>query len=217
MLFYDKINELCSKRGISITALAIELGLSKGTPTNWKKMTKPPRANTLKAIADYFGVTVEYLMSDEEADKKGNTTPDIKSNIVFLNNDKVRMLPLFESVSAGFGVNAIEEIQGYIPCYIENDYEAENSMCIKVWGDSMSPKIENGDVIQVVRQTSVDSGSIAVVLIDGEEGLVKRVVYGKTWIELHSINPMYPVQRFDGEDVERVSIVGLVRKIIKDV
>lgn len=140
-----------------------------------------------------------------------------KSNIVVLENAKVKMIPLFESVSAGFGANALEEIQGYIPCYFENDYEAENSMCIKVWGDSMSPKIENRDIIQVVKQTSVDNGSIAVVLIDGEEGLVKRVVYGKTWIELHSINPAYPVQRFENEEVLRVSVVGLVRKIIKDV
>ena len=121
------------------------------------------------------------------------------------------------TMTDGFGANASDEIQGYIPCYIENDYEAENSMCIKVKGNSMSPKIENKDIVQVVKQTSVDSGSIAVVLIDGEQGFVKRVVYGKTWIELHSINPAYPVQRFENEDVLRVSVVGLVRKIIKDI
>jgi transcriptional regulator with XRE-family HTH domain len=54
--FYSKVNELCSSRGISITALALELGLSKGTPTNWKKMTESPRRNTVKAVADYFGL-----------------------------------------------------------------------------------------------------------------------------------------------------------------
>ena len=215
MCFYDKISELCSKKGISITALAVELGLSKGTPTNWKKMIKPPRANTVKAIADYFGVSVEYLTSDSEENKK--TALDIKSNAVFLDNTKIRALPLFESVSAGFGVTALEEIVGYVPCYIESDYEAENSICLKVWGDSMSPKIESGDIIQVLKQSSVDSGSIAVVLIDGEEGLVKKVVYGKSWIELHSINPAYPVQRFKGIDVTRVSVVGLVKRVIKEV
>ena len=81
----------------------------------------------------------------------------------------------------------------------------------------MFPKIENGDIIQVHRQTSVDSGSIAVVLIDGEDGVVKRVEYGNDWIELHSINPMYPVRRFEGADVLRLRVVGLVKKIIKDV
>ena len=79
MHFYDRISELCLKKGISITALAVDLGLSKGTPTNWKKMTKPPRANTIKSIADYFGVSVEYLTSDDE-DKK--TAPGIVPNTV---------------------------------------------------------------------------------------------------------------------------------------
>ncbi|MBQ7897616.1 MAG: helix-turn-helix transcriptional regulator [Clostridia bacterium] len=210
--FYDRVNELCSRQGMSITALAVELGLSKGTPTNWKKMTQPPRRNTLKAVADYFGVSVEYLTSEEK-----EKASDVKSNAMFLDNSSVRMVPLYESVSAGFGVNALEEIVGYMPCYIENPYEAENTMCLKVWGDSMSPKIENGDVIQVVKQNSVDSGSIAVVLLDGEEGLVKRVVYGKSFIELHSINPAYPVRRFEGAEVLRVSVVGLVRTVIKKI
>lgn len=210
--FYHRVNELCSRRGMSITALALELGLSKGTPTNWKRMTEAPRRNTVKAVADYFGVSVDFLLSD-----KKERASDLKSNAVFLDNSGVRMVPLFESVSAGFGVNALEEIVGYLPCYIENPYEAENTMCLKVWGDSMSPKIENGDIIQVVKQTSVDSGSVAVVLLDGQEGLVKRVVYGKSFIELHSINPAYPVRRFEGEEVLRVSVVGLVRKIIKDI
>ena len=217
MTFYEKVLNLCRTQGFSISYIGKvipNLSVTKGSISGWKKGAKP-RPDKIKAIADYFGVSVEYLTSDSEENK--NTAPDIKSNAVFLENSKIHLLPLFETVSAGFGSTALEEIVGYIPCYIENDYEAENSMCLKVWGDSMSPKIENGDIIQILKQTSVDSGSIAVVLIDGEEGLVKRVVYGKTWIELHSINPNYPVQRFDKAEVLRVSVVGLVKKIIKDV
>ena len=64
MRFYDRVNELCIKRGISITALAMELGFSKGTPTNWKTMTKPPRAENIKKIADYFDVSPSYLTEE---------------------------------------------------------------------------------------------------------------------------------------------------------
>jgi hypothetical protein len=46
---------------------------------------------------------------------------------------------------------------------------------------------------------------------------VKKVIYGDTWIELHSVNPMYKTQRFNGRDVLRIRVVGLVQKIIKDV
>ncbi len=68
MTFYDRVNELCRERGISITALALALGFSKGTPSNWKTMTKPPRAENVKKVAEYFGVTVVSLMGDSVVD-----------------------------------------------------------------------------------------------------------------------------------------------------
>ena len=61
MTFYDKVNDLCKEHGISITSLALALGFSKGTPTNWKTMTKPPRAENVKKVADYFGVPTSYF------------------------------------------------------------------------------------------------------------------------------------------------------------
>lgn len=68
MRFYERVNELCIKRGISITALAMELGFSKGTPTNWKTMTKPPRAENVKKIADFFGVDPAYFTVENSVD-----------------------------------------------------------------------------------------------------------------------------------------------------
>ena len=77
-------------------------------------------------------------------------------------------------------------------------------------------KIENGDIIVVRKQSSVDSGSIAVVLVDGDEGFVKRVVYDDDTIELQSINPEYAPKIFKGADVLRVRVVGLVKQVIKN-
>ena len=68
MRFYERVNELCIKKGISITALAMELGFSKGTPTNWKTMTKPPRAENVKKIADFFGVSPAYFTEENYVD-----------------------------------------------------------------------------------------------------------------------------------------------------
>ena len=63
------------------------------------------------------------------------------------------------------------------------------------------------------RQASVDSGSIAVVIVDDEDGVIKRVVYGDDFIELQSINPMYPPRRFEGRDVLRIRVFGLVKEV----
>lgn len=48
-------------------------------------------------------------------------------------------------------------------------------------------------------------------------GVVKKVTYGDDWIELHSINPMYPVRRFEGQDVMRLKVLGIVKQIVKEV
>lgn len=85
MNFYDKVNSLCRQRGISITALAVELGFSKGAPTGWKTLSKPPRAANVKKIADYFGVSVDYLL--------GGTTTSTTEN-----NKKIELSPKEEQL-----------------------------------------------------------------------------------------------------------------------
>ena len=62
--YYNNVIRLCAHRGISITALAKKLGLSKSTTTDWKRKGAQPQAKTLKAVADYFGVTVDHLLSE---------------------------------------------------------------------------------------------------------------------------------------------------------
>jgi len=65
MTFYERVSALCAEKGIAITRLATDLGFSSSTPNNWKAMSGEPRAKTVKAIADYFGVSVDYLKGSE--------------------------------------------------------------------------------------------------------------------------------------------------------
>lgn len=212
-LLLSRIESLANEQGKNLTTVFVESGAGKNFKSNMK--TAEPSLGKITLIANYLGTTADYLIG--KTDKKEKPSTKIEGNAIFLDNINVYMAPLFESVSAGFGTNADDHIVDYIPCYVKSSAEASQTLCIKVKGDSMFPKIEDGDIVQVHKQTSVDSGSLAVVLLDGEEGLVKKVVYGDNWIELHSINPMYPVQRFEGEDAERIQILGLVKRIIKEV
>lgn len=65
-MFYKKVSDLCNQNGIAMTTLAVNLGLSKSVVTNWKKTDSTPRPSTVKKIADYFGVGVDYF-SDENS------------------------------------------------------------------------------------------------------------------------------------------------------
>jgi repressor LexA len=208
-MFWKIFLELCSKNGKSPNKIAKEIGISSGAITKWKNGSEP-QPITLKKIADYFGVSVEYFKGETER-------AQAESEVIDLDQRKMRMVPLFETVSAGFGAYASDNIEDYMPLYFSNPSEALQTICIKVRGDSMYPKIENGDIIQVHKQESVDSGSIAVVLLDGDEGLVKVVEYGSDWIELRSINPMYPPMRFDRAETAKIRVVGLVTQVIKGI
>ena len=209
-MFWDIFLRLCADNNTKPTSVALELKISRGSVTNWKNGVVPQDI-TLKKIADYFGVTVEYLIGKE-------TEKPIRSDeAIELDRQNIRWVPVFESVSAGFGAFASSDIQDYMPVYFSNLSEAEDTICIKVKGDSMHPKIEDGDIIQVHKQDTVDSGSIAVVMVDGDDGLVKKLIYGHDWIELHSINPMYAPMRFEPSDMDRIRVVGLVTQVTKGI
>lgn len=76
MTFYEKLNHLCMRNGISITAVAVELGYSRSITTTWKNSKGMPRPNTIKKISDYFGVPVSYFYDNEEI----KNAPEIKSD-----------------------------------------------------------------------------------------------------------------------------------------
>lgn len=208
-MFWKKFVFLCESKNKSPSAVCLELGFSTTMATKWKNGSIP-RDTTLLKIADYFGVSVEYFKGEPEREQA-------ESETIALDHNNLRMVPLFETVSAGFGAYASEDIQDYMPVYFHNPSEASQTICIKVRGNSMSPKIEDGDIIQVHKQESVDDGSIAVVLVDGDEGLVKKLQYRPDGVDLISMNPMYPPMRFDAAEATRVRVVGLVTQVIKGI
>lgn len=203
----DLISSKRKSLGYSMEDVAKQVGVSKQTVQKWESgKIENMRRSSISALSKVLDIPIADLMGWKHE----------PSNLVMLDQSKVRMLPTYENVSAGFGALASSQIIAYTPVFIQCDAEAADSLCINVKGNSMYPKIEDGDLVVVRKQSSVDNGQIAVVLIDGDEGLVKKVYYGNGWIELVSINPEYAPKRFEGSEAKRVEIVGLVRKIIKN-
>lgn len=199
----DRIKTLRKEKGISVDTLAELIGKDRATVYRYESqdIEKMP-TSVLEPLAKALGTTPAKLMGWE-------------SNTTILPRENVYMRPLYDSVAAGFGVIADNTIVAYIPTYISNPLEQELYIWINVQGDSMSPLIDNGSKILIKKQDSVDSGQIAVVLIDGEDTVVKRVNYGKDWIELISVNPYYPPRRFEKADVQRIRVLGLVKEVSK--
>lgn len=204
-----RLKQLRISRKITQKDFAAILKVPANTYNQWENGKRTPDNEILMRIADYFDVSIDYLM--------GRSDTLTESNAVITEQPNIFMIPVFESVSAGFGTYADNYITEYMPMYFSSPSEADESIFVTVKGDSMYPKIEDGDIVLVHKQDDVDSGSIAVVLIDGEDALVKKIVYGDNCIELHSVNPMYQTLRFTGPDMSRIRVLGMVKKIIKSV
>lgn len=201
----DRIKQRRKFLGLSVDELAEKLGKNRATIYRYESsdIEKLP-TTVLEPLADALKTTPAYLMGWEEP----------ADTLTVLPQDKIHMIPVFGSVAAGFGAYASSDIIEYIPLYIENDCDVENTICITVKGQSMYPKIEEGDRIVVRRQDSVDNGRIAVVMI-GDEAVVKRVECEQNRLTLISINPEYPPRVIEGKDLEDVRIVGLVQEVMK--
>lgn len=206
----ERIKEARTKKGLSQTELAEKLGYKSRSSVNKIEVggRDIPRSQIVK-IAEILGVTPSYLMGWEDEKKD-------EPSAVILPTEKIHMIPVFGNVAAGFGAYANSDVIGYIPLYIENDHDVEDTICITVRGQSMYPKIEDGDKIVVRRQESVDNGRVAVVMI-GEEAVVKRVNFDGERLELTSFNPEYPPRIIEGEELANCRIVGLVQQVIKAV
>lgn len=207
--FAERLCLALSERDMTAAELSRILGINEGTISQYKKGLYEPKQKRTQAIAEALHVSVDWLMvADVPMDKT-------ERNLAPLSTHDIYLRPVYDSAAAGFNVLAQDTIIGYMPTYISVPSEREQYVWITVVGDSMSPMIDDGSKILVRRQESVDSGQIAVVLIDGEEAVVKRVVYDKEWIELQSINPYYPPRRFEGKEVERIRVFGLVKEVSK--
>ena len=81
-MFYDLFCRLCQEKGVSPTRATIEIGLSRTIGTKWKKTGATPQGDTLQKIADYFGVSVDYLLGNEEKPASQEADELLKDELV---------------------------------------------------------------------------------------------------------------------------------------
>ena len=203
----DRILKAIKKTGVSYSELAKLTNIPKSALQRYATgETEKIPIDRIEAIAKAVGVSSQYITGWEESSP-------VPSNVIPLNDMAFVKIPVVGRVAAGTQCFADMEVtdHDYVP---SNDIvNSETYVFLRVTGDSMYPDIKENDLVLVRCQSAVDSASIAVVIIDDEDGVVKKVVHGDDFIELQSINPMYPPRRFEGEEMERIRIFGLVKQI----
>lgn len=195
---YEVFVKLLQEKGVSSYAVAKATGISQQALSSWKLGRSQPKQDTLRRLADYFGVSVDYLLTGEEADPF--TTLD---NILPIQTKKV---PLLGDIACGEPIYAEEQHGEYV--LAQEGVSAD--FCLRAKGDSMiGARIYDGDIVFCEKTESVDNGQIAAVIIE-DEATLKRVYYypadGK--IVLAAENTKYAPLVYTGETLNQIRILG---------
>ena len=92
--------------------------------------------------------------------------------------------------------------------------DPENYYALQVTGDSMEPLFSDGDIAIVHKQDDFESGNTCIVLANGDEATVKKVVRMEDGIDLIAMNPYYPVRHFTKNEMDEIP-VKIIGKVIE--
>lgn len=209
----ENIRVLCVRNKTSIPKLEKALGYGNGAVSGWVKAKKPAPMERVAAIADYFGVSVESLINEDES----NSTP-----FPNISEDNVQF-PVIGGVAAGYDRIAYEDWTGdsiEIPRSYLRGRQPQDYFVLRVKGDSMYPEYQDGDHVLVLRQATMDrSGQVGVVIYGDEAGTLKRIEYvdGESWLTLRPINPQFPPITIKGEELEHCRVLGVAKLIVREI
>ena len=187
----NTIRKLRLERNLKQSDLALILNVKQNTISNWEtERTEVDRESTLK-LADFFGVTVDYLLGREKPTISNTEKvmefpkPKIQDEVEL--ND-LYPVPLIGRVVAGVPIEAQEDIEGYV--YISYR-PSEEYFSVRVHGDSMiNAGIFDGSILIVHKQEEAVSGDIVVAMLNGEQTVKRFKVYGES-VFLMPENPAY--------------------------
>lgn len=197
----NRLKKLRESKELLQSDIAKFLGISTPAYSYYEANKRNMSAETAKKLAEFFNVTVDYLLGSEKS----------------LENSK-RLLPILGTVKAGYDYLAEENIIDYIEPSM-NISDPENYFGLVVKGDSMAPLFDEGDYLIVHKQDGeFSTNDIGIVLINGDEATVKKVIKTDDGIELHAFNPYYPVKKYTYKEMQEipVKVIGVVVRQIRN-
>lgn len=180
---YEKFEQLMKNKGVSPADVSKATGIGKSTLTGWKNGSSTPKADKLYAIAQYFGVPMEYFFDPEE--RLDYYLEKIQDDL----KDYLKEKPLYRA-SAGQGA--------YNDTYTTESISMgeEGYVYAKVVGDSMLPELRNGDDIKIEPTSQTTAKDYTLIKIDGEDCTVKFVEVVENGIWVRALNKEVFADRF---------------------
>ena len=223
-VFSERLSTLRQKRGYSQEQLALKMGVTKQTISNYERDSRSPDREMLERLADKLDCSVGYLLGTEEelnaqlslealraefsayADAKLDAllsqAPTLPSNVRPVSALHRQQIPLIGGVAAGEPIHDPEELG----VYVESPVDADAAITVK--GDSMAPTYLDGDLVYIKCRPDVPEGAVAVVFLD-DEATIKHVYKRPTGLTLIPDNRAHAPIMVEFEDYANVRIFGV--------
>ena len=205
--YSNRVKELRLAKSLSQEQLAEKIGLTKQAISQYERGDRNPSMAVLGALCDFFNVSSDYLLGIDSVTLRFVG----KNEIDKLESKSSVRIPVLGRVAAGVPIDAIEDVLDWeeIP---EAMAATGEFFGLKIKGDSMQPRIAEGDVVIVRSQPDAESGDVVIVQVNGDTATCKRLMKHETGISLISFNPVYPPIVYTNEEIKSlpVTIVGKV-------
>lgn len=195
-LFSQQIKKLRKEHGLSQSRLAKELRVTQQAVGKWETGKSTPDSDTLRIIAEYFKTSVDFLLGVDRL---------VENAVAYSDSDFA--VPIIGTVKAGYNALAYNDDYGV---EFANVRDPENYFYLIVKGDSMEPRIKDGDLALVHKQNTLNDGDLGVIVYGDNEGTLKKFVKRDNMIILQPFNPEYESKVITGEDLNNVYIAGRV-------
>ena len=218
--FKERLDEAMRIRDISAAELSRISKVNEGAISQYRAGKYKASQRSLDKLARALNVSIPWLMGADVPMTDEPTAPTLPSPTI---PEDTVTFPIVTSVAAHYdGVSIDESTTGEkieVPRAYLKGRKAEEFCAMRVRGDSMFPAFQNGDVVLVLRQSTMNhSGEIGVISYGDDEMTIKRINYvdGEDWLELVPLNPAYPPRRIEGVDLESCHVIGIPRVLIRE-
>ena len=225
MLLGDIIKQYREEHQMSLQDFANLIGTSRSYIHMLEKNINPstnkpinPSIETLKLLANAMNMDLEVLLKKLNSEQQIYLNED-EYKKQFIKTDSlgnpVTSIPLIGTVKAGYDYLAQENWIGTVDVETNLVGDGEEYFALKVKGDSMAPVFIEDDVVIIKRQNDCENNEYAIVLVNGDEGTLKKIKKIDNGIILQPLNPAYGPMIYTNEEMETlpVRIIGVVKQL----
>ena len=194
-------------RHITLEDAGKKVDVHKSTVLRWENgETEKIKLPVIEILANYYNVNPVWLMGYDVPMERH----EIDRNI-FPDTDTPKKIPVVGKISAGLPILATENIEGYEFAPSSQIKEGYTYFYLRVQGDSMNLKFNEGDIVLVQKQDDLENNEIGVILVNGFDATVKkyRKENGLVILEPMSTNPENTVQIYNPKDIS-IKVIGKV-------